>query len=62
VTAVVLSDDLRTGAALSQFKGTMPVEGEAWDKFFEPPFLKVYDGGDVWVMYVMRPLGTPGEL
>jgi len=62
VTAIVLSEDLRTGAALSQVDTPRPVEGEAWDKFFEPPFIRVYDGGDVWVMYVVRPLDTNGEL
>ncbi|UCC92696.1 MAG: hypothetical protein JSW25_08535, partial [Thermoplasmata archaeon] len=62
VTAVVLSEDFRTGAALSQFESARPVEGAAWDKFSEPPFLRVYDGGDVQVLYVMRPLDTTGEL
>jgi len=62
VTAVVLSDDFRTGAALSQFDTPRPVEGEAWDKFFAPPFLRIYDGGDVQVFYVVRPLDTTGEL
>ena len=57
----VLSDDFRTGAALGQFKSPRPVEGEAWDKFFEPPFYTAYDGGDVWVMLVVRPLDTTGE-
>ncbi len=61
VTAVVLSDDFRTGAALGQFKSPSPVEGEAWDKLFEPPFYTAYDGGDVWVMLVVRPLDTTGE-
>ncbi len=61
VTAVVLSEDFRTGAALSQVEGPMPVEGEAWDKFFDLPFYTVYDGGDVWVMVVVRPLDTTGE-
>lgn len=60
VTAVLLSDDLRTGAALSQFGNPLPVEGEAWDKFFGPPFVRVYDGGDVQVLYVVRPLDTSG--
>jgi hypothetical protein len=61
VTAVVLSEDLGTGAALSQFTSPQPVDGEAWDKFFVPPFYTVYDGGDVWVMVVMRPLDATGE-
>lgn len=61
VTAVVLSEDLRTGAALSQFHSPLPVEGEAWTKFFAPPFYTVYDGGDVWVMVVVRSLDTTGE-
>jgi hypothetical protein len=60
VTAVVLSDDLRTGAALSQFNTPSPIEGEAWDKFFEPPFLRIYDSGDVYVLYVVHPLDTTG--
>ncbi len=61
VTAVLLSEDLRTGAALSQVDSPRPVEGEAWDKFFAPPFLRIYDGGDVWVMYAVRPLDANGE-
>jgi hypothetical protein len=61
VTAVMLSEDFRTGAALSQFNSPYPVEGEAWDKFFARPFYTVYDGGDVWVMVVARPLDTTGE-
>lgn len=61
VTAVVLSEDFRTGAALSQVDSPRPVEGEAWDKFFAPPFLRIYDGGDVWVMYAVRPLDADGE-
>ena len=60
VTAVVLSEDFKTGAALSQYDTARPVEGEAWDKFFDPPFIRVYDGGDVWVMYVVRPLDITG--
>ncbi len=52
VTVVLLSEDFRTGAALSQFTTAEPIEGEAWDKFFEPPFVRLYDGGDVWVMGV----------
>jgi hypothetical protein len=52
VTAVLLSQDLRTGAALSQFSTAEPVEGEAWEKFFGPPFVLLYDGGDVWVVGV----------
>lgn len=62
VTAVVLSDDLRTGAALSQVDTPRPVEGEAWDKFFGPPFIRIYDDGDLRVFYVVRPLNTTGEL
>jgi hypothetical protein len=61
VTGVVLSEDFRTGAAISQVDSPLPVEGEAWDKFFAPPFVRIYDGGDVWVMYVVRPLDTDGE-
>lgn len=60
VTVVVISEDLRTGAALSQVEGPEPIDGVAWDKFFEPPFVKIYDGGDVWVLYVLRPLDSSG--
>ncbi len=55
VAAVFLSEDFRTGAALSQFESAEPVEGEAWDKFFGPPFVRLYDGGDVWVFGVPQP-------
>jgi hypothetical protein len=61
VTAVMLSEDFRTGAALTQFSSPRPVEGEAWDKFFVPPFYTVYDGGDVWVVVASRPLEATGE-
>jgi uncharacterized membrane protein (DUF373 family) len=61
VTAVVISEDLRSGAALSQFDTARPIDNGAWDKFFEPPFIRVYDGGDVMVLYVVRPLDTTGE-
>lgn len=60
VTAVVLSEDLRSGAALSQVEAPEPVEGDAWEKFHDPPFVKVYDGGNVWVLYVVRPVDTAG--
>jgi hypothetical protein len=56
VAAVVLSEDFRTGAALSQYESAEPIEGEAWDKFFEPPFVRLYDGGDVWVFGVPQPI------
>jgi hypothetical protein len=61
VTAVVLSEDFRSGAALSQFSSPRAVEGEAWDKFLEPPFYKVYDGGDVLIVVAARPLDITGE-
>jgi hypothetical protein len=61
VTAVVLADDLRTGAALSQFDSARPIDDEAWEKFSGPPFICIYDGGDVRVLYVVRPLDTTGE-
>jgi len=56
VAAVLLSEDFRTGAALSQYKSAEPIEGEAWDKFFGPPFVRLYDGGDVWVLGVPQPV------
>jgi hypothetical protein len=62
VTAVVISEDLRTGAALSQFDSARQVEDEAWDKFSKPPFLCIYEGDDVRILYVVRPLDMTGEL
>ena len=56
VAAVFLSEDFRTGAALSQYESAEPIEGEAWDKFFGPPFVRLYDGGDVWVFAVPQPV------
>ncbi len=56
VSAVLLSEDFLTGAALSQYESAEPVEGEAWDKFFGPPFVRLYDGGDVWVFGVPQPV------
>lgn len=58
VAAVFLSKDFRTGAALSQFESAEPIEGEAWDKFFGPPFVRLYDGGDVWVFGVPQPVAS----
>jgi hypothetical protein len=52
VTAVVLSQDLREGAALYQWAVAEPIEGEEWDKFFEPPFVRVFDNGDAKVFTV----------
>jgi hypothetical protein len=52
VTAVLLSDDLGSGAAGLQWEPARPVEGAAWDKFFAPPFVRVYDGGTAWVLWV----------
>jgi hypothetical protein len=56
VSAVLLSEDLRSGAALLQWETAEPIEGAAWDKFFEEPFVRLYDGGEVWVLGVARPL------
>ena len=52
VTAVLISDDLESGAAGLQWEPARPVEGAAWDKFFAPPFVRVYDGGTAWVLWV----------
>lgn len=52
VTAVLLSSDLREGAALLQWEPAEGVTGEAWDKFWSPPFWRLYDGGDCWVFGV----------
>jgi hypothetical protein len=60
VTVVLLSEDLRDGAALFQWEGADPVGDAAWNKFFEPPFVRLYDGGEVWVLGIERPL--EGEL
>ena len=52
VTAALISEDLESGAAGLQWEPARPVEGAAWDKFFAPPFVRVYDGGTAWVMCV----------
>lgn len=56
VSVVFLSEDFRTGAALHQWDTAEPVEGEAWDKFFSPPYVPLYAGEDAWVMGIVRPL------
>jgi hypothetical protein len=61
VSAVVLTEDFRSGAALFQWDTAEAVEGDTWEKFFEPPFIRLYDGGDVWVLGVYRPLEDPGQ-
>ena len=52
VTAVLLSEDLREGAALYQWTVARPIDGEEWDKFFSEPFLRVFDNGDARVFAV----------
>ena len=56
VSAILISTDFQTGAALHQWDTAEPIQGPAWDKFFAPPYMVLYDGGDVWVMGVERPL------
>jgi len=55
VTAVLISDDLESGASGLQWEPARPVEGSAWDKFFAAPFVRVYDGGTAWVLWVDPP-------
>jgi len=52
VVAALISEDLRTGAAGLQWEPARPVGDAAWDKFFEPPFVRLYDGGTAWVLGV----------
>ncbi len=52
VAAFLLSEDLREGAAGSQWSNAEPIEGEGWDKYWQDPFVRVYDGGTAWVMGV----------
>ena len=56
VTAALVSEDLRTGAAGSQWENARPIEGAGWDKYWEEPFVRLYDGGTAWVMGVDRAL------
>ena len=52
VAAALVSDDLRTGAAGSQWRNARPIEGAGWDKYWQEPFVRLYDGGTAWVMGV----------
>ncbi len=56
VAAALVSDDLRTGAAGSQWDNAEPIAGEGWDKYWQDPFVRLYDGGTAWVMGVDRAL------
>ena len=56
VAAALVSDDLRTGAAGSQWENARPIEGAGWDKYWQEPFVRLYDGGTAWVMGVDRAL------
>ncbi len=54
VTVVLLSDDVIAGAALSQWAPATPIQGEAFSKFFGPPFVRAFDNGDAVAYWVVR--------
>jgi hypothetical protein len=61
VTAVVLSEDLKSGVSSFQWEHADPIDDAAWDKFFAPPFVRLYDGGDTWVLGVNPSYRDPSQ-
>ncbi|HEX9709498.1 MAG TPA: hypothetical protein VGB42_05980, partial [Candidatus Thermoplasmatota archaeon] len=54
VTAVLLTQDIVGGAALSQWAPARAIEGAALEKFSGPGFVKVFDNGDAVAYWALR--------
>jgi len=53
-TVVLLSNDLKEGAALSQWEPATPIPAPALEKFLHAPFVRIFDNGDAVAYWVAR--------
>jgi hypothetical protein len=53
-TVVLISSDLKEGAALSQWEPATPIPPAGLEKFLHAPFVRVFDNGDAVAYWVAR--------